>query len=544
MPAPGPLPRTARYRPTIVWGTGTGVDTAAYDDVSGYYLNQPGLVVEGIGRDQARAYAPPAAPAFDLTLNNWSGRFSPGGPIGNFVGRGCETSLDVEYGVDYLCDDPDVPVDSERVLCNGVLIARLFDGVTNTVEQTLTRPNRTVGVRALGRLSLLLDKRPHSYALYENIRTDQAISYLLDAVGWPAGTRVLDSGDTLLSYWWMDGTQSGMDVLNAILAAEGAGGCAYEQGGVFHFEGRQSRQTNNRSTETQWIFSDGFTDDPSCDSSLTLVDDPNTLCNGVVGVILKDVNPSEFSSNPDEVVASVTATINQRTETTVQKIWELGRALVLTPNQVFDLDAAVSDPYKSAVTPLLGTDYTIAAGSLVSVVLLQTTGVHVRTRWTAGPGGATIHGATSNGPQVRAVSLPVISQIVVSSTVDTSAFEPRYASRTQQMACWPEMARQQALDLVNSMASRYMQERRQAVIRVANLDSTHLLAMLDLRISDRVQWLQRHGAINDPYWIEQISHEIAPGGSLHLVTLGLERVFDTIGGRFDEGTFDESVFGD
>lgn len=550
------LPRTARYTPTIIWGTGTTLDTSLYDDVSGYYLNQPGLQLDGIGRDQIRAYAPPAAPAFDLTLNNWGGEFSPGGPIGNLVGRGPVVTLDAAWGVDYVCVDNGVPVTSDLVLVNGLEEQRLFDGTINTVQHVLTRPQRNVAIRALGILSTLLDKRPVTTQLYENIRTDVAISIILDLVGWPADQRVLDTGDTILTYFWLDGSQTGLTVLNQLLGAEGAGGCAYEQAGVFHFEGRQYRANASRSLTPQWIFSSTFATDPPVNDPGTLVNDPDVLVNGVVpGQVLHDIIPSETQANPDEVVSGVTANVNVRvpnpplvvlpTVQTYMKVWEYGGPLLLAPGEILDVIAPTQELYKLAQLPVAETDYTTTIGSAsgsVTMSLLWTSGHRVGIHMVAGAGGANIYGATSAGPQLRAVSLPVASELVIRSTVDTSASALRYSPREHHMDAWPEVGRSQMLDVVNSMTRRYQQERRQSTIRVFNLDGDHMRAIMHARISDRVVWVQRHGGLNDPYWIEQISHDISPGGSNHTMVLGCERTFDFIGGRFDIGVVGSNGF--
>lgn len=565
MPAE-PFPRTARYTTTVVWSTGTTIDTSALDDVTPFLLNRPGHAIDGIGRDQIRAYAPPAAPAYDFVLNNWGREFSPGGEIGALVGRGSDTHLDVAWGTDYGADDAGVDAGDPNAMANGVEPVRLFDGKTNSVEHTLTKPSRSVQIRALGHLATLLDRKPRSGELHENIATDVAVGLLLDAVGWPADKREIGSGSTQLLYWWMDGETAGLDVLTALLGAEGAGGCAYEQAGVFHFEGRETRQVNPRSLETQWIFSDGFAPDGGANAANVGANDARTLANGQTDVLLYDVNASETESNPDEVVASVTAQINQRVAVPTQtggdppevgKIWEYGAPFDLATGETLVTETLLSDPYRDAVAPVMAPegggpgpyDYALQPPSgAVAVALLQASGIRVRIRWTNTGPPVTVRGDTSNGPQLRAVSLPVAAPVVVRSTIDTSATAPRYAAREMQWAMWPEVARGQATATVNSMCRRYQSERRQATIRVANLDSRHMTAIMHTRVSDRVTWVQAHGGINDPYWVEQIGHEISPGGGLHIMTLGLERVFDVTGGRFDatgpSNGFDISVFGD
>src|SRR6266496_1464834 len=101
-----PLPRLADYSLSVIWSTGTDANTSAYDEPS--YSTPPGLLVDGIGRAQQRAFAPPGTPALDVTLPNYDGRYSPGGALGPFVGRGPASTVVVDFGMDVLGDADDV----------------------------------------------------------------------------------------------------------------------------------------------------------------------------------------------------------------------------------------------------------------------------------------------------------------------------------------------------------------------------------------------------------------------------------------------------
>ncbi len=548
MTAPA-LPRIATFKPTILWGTGTPIDTSAYDDVSGAYLNEAGLQIDGIGRDQARAYSPPSSPAFSLTLTNHDGTYSPGGPLANFLGRGPAVTLDATWGVELGLNTDEIGLNNDYYPLNNPGTTRLFTGYSRSMAQQISRPQRTVQVSALGVSSVLLVAKKPTTILYESIRTDQAIAAILDAVGWDADLRSLDTGDTTLLYWWLNGQTTAISAINAILAAEGAGACAYEDGsGVFHFEGRQFRDNNPRSTSIQWSFFDQKrrTWDGLNTDQISL-NDPVVSLNGGDDLTLYHVIPAEYQSNPDEVVGTVTATANVRTATPssgVGKIWEYGGPLVLTAGQVLDIPVTSNDPFKGATTPVAATDYTVSAGSLLGVSLLTTSGQTAISRWTAGGSGATVLGVTSNGPQVRAVSLPVTTANAIVSTVDTDSA----AARTQPLepytlSAWPEVSANTLLDVVNSMALRYQRERHQITIRIVNIDEEHMRAILNVRVSDRILFFHEHAALNETYWVEQIHYDISPGGGFITMTLGCERVFDLDAGKFDDARFDFSVFG-
>lgn len=542
-----PLPRTATYTPTITWGTGTDTDTSEFDDVSAWAMVNPGIQVAGIGREQVRAYAPPAAPSLDLTLTNHDGRFSPGGPLALFLGRGPAVTLDTLWGVDVEGDDDEVIGDSTEMLGDGRATKRMFTGTAIEMPQQIGRDRLAVSVTALGTMAALNTVRPTTI-LYEDIRTDEAITVLLDAVDWPTDKRSIDTGDTTLLYWWLNGTTTGMVALNAILAAEGAGSSAWEDGdGVFHFEGRQYRENSTRSTDVQWAFFDGDLTGNAIGDALDVEGDSETvLGDGETATALKHIGRVEYSSNPDEVVVSVAATINTRTATDPQKVWEYGSSLVLGASEVRDITVTASDPFKSAITPRDGTDYTITSGSALSgISLLTTSGQAVTLRLTAPVGGCTVAGVTSDGIQVRAVSLPVTSAQTVTSTTDTDLAAARQGDPNNPLvlACWPEIERNQTLDLVNSFALRYRRERRQIRFMFANIDAMHQFALFDIRPSDRVQFVHSHAELNMLLWVETIDYDISPGGNLITVTLGCEQVFDLSGGVFDTAVFDTGTFG-
>jgi hypothetical protein len=535
-------PRTPTVELMIVWGTGTDADTSEYDDVSSYYLSDPGITVSGLGRDQIRAYAPPDVTALDCVLNNEDGRFSPGGPLAGFVGRGPSVTATLRWGQDVPVDDTATDADDTVILTNGQINTSIFTGNANDMPQSIDRDSRTVQVRALGKMSKLQNK-DITTQLYESIRTDEAITVILDAVGWDATARSLDTGDTTLLYWWLNG-ENALQALVTLLATEGAGSCAYEDGeGVFHFEGRVFRESNPRSLNTQYVITDGQRGlEAGANDQEVLADDPNIFANGALDPLFH-VIPAQYRSNPDEVVSEAFAQINTRTLQAVGKIWEFGTSLTLSSGETRDIYVTASDPFKNAVTPLSGTDYTVTAGSLTSVSLLTTSGETIVLRLVAGGAGATVIGVTSNGIQVRAASLPVTATQRVVSNVDTSLTETRSNPQQRALSMWPEVEYNATQDIVDALVRRYQRERPQMVIQMQNMDAIHMQAMLSLRVSDKIQISHRHAGIADPYWIETLQYIVAPGNGFVTLVLGCERVYDLVGSRYGFAVYDSGIYG-
>lgn len=80
-----------------------------------------------------------------------------------------------------------------------------------------------------------------STGLYQNIRTGQAIGYILDEIDWPEGKRKLDYGSTVLDWWWEDDTNA-LDAIKHMISAEGLPAIAYvDDVGDFVFRDRHHR---------------------------------------------------------------------------------------------------------------------------------------------------------------------------------------------------------------------------------------------------------------------------------------------------------------
>lgn len=542
MTAP-PLPTIADTRLTIDWGTGTDADTSAFNET--HYQTPPGIQVSGIGRATHRAYSPPGNPSCDFKIPNTDGTYAPGGILGGFVNRGPEVTLDVPWGTDVQADDPAVLADDPDVLADGMADFRLFTGNIDTAPQQIDNP-ASVQVRAQGRSAQLLDKKP-TIALQEGVLTSEAWRLVHLACGYAEDDLVIDEGDTTLLYFWASGDRSGSDLELAILGAEGVPACSYEDTfGRKHFEGRQFRQNATRSNTVQWHLFDGVvgTYNATADDPTVLADDPNVFADGPVASLLFHIVPAQWTSNPDEVVATVRASVNVRTATATMKIWEYGGPLVLASGETRDIEATSSDPFKSAVVPVSGTDYTISSGSpLTSITLLETSGTKVRIRLVAPIGGCTVIGVTSNGPQLRAISLPVTTTVPVTSTVDTDLSAARFRPRDQALNLWPELTANQALDLANNVARRYQRPREQMTVQVVgSLDADHLYMILHVQISDRVHIRHARAGINNEFFAESMSYGLTDGGGLLRLTLNCERVTDDVPAQYGEARYGFSQY--
>ena len=218
---------------TIDWNKdGTWNDTG--EDVTSRVMAGPGVSLE-YGRDQSTALAPMVAGRGSFTLNNASGDYNPlnaSSPIFGLI-------------------KPARPVQIIRTV--SATPYTLFEGHTDDTPLNPELSSRTVTVSLVDHLA---DFRGYTLSteLYAGKTTGEVIDLILDEVGW-AGTRTLDTGSTVLPYWWEEGTDA-FTALNKILECEGPPALlAVGPGPEIVFKDRQHRLLDAASISSQatWV---------------------------------------------------------------------------------------------------------------------------------------------------------------------------------------------------------------------------------------------------------------------------------------------------
>src|SRR5690606_23498654 len=144
-----------------------------------------------------------------------------------------------------------------------------------------------------------------STELYESVTTGTAVGHILDAVGWPAGKREIDTGQTTLLYWWLGDTDA-FQALVDLLTVEGAGAKLYESGdGVIHSEDRNDRSTTARSTTSQVTFDESAAD------------------------TVYHVAPMRYTPGVRDVINAVRIEATRRTVEATAVIWTYGQTITL-----------------------------------------------------------------------------------------------------------------------------------------------------------------------------------------------------------------------
>jgi len=464
------------------------------DDVSARVLAERGVTMER-GRDQARALAPPMAGKLDLALDNRSRDYSTENAASPRAGQ-----LRPGHRVRVIATD------------RGTTYT-LATAILDELVQEPAFGARSVKLPCLGTLSRLVGKVV-STAVYQGITTDVAINAILDAAGWPAAERAIQTGATILNWWWLDKVDA-FQALATLLYTEGPGAALYERAdGFLVFEDRHYRILQSRCNTVQATFRDS-------------------------GAGPWHGDPFGLAPNLKNVVNRAELAVKLRQASPLAPVWTLGANLILAPNTTTRLivRATSGDPFVGAVVPALTTDYTLIAGA-ATMTLDRTSGLAVTLSVMAGAAGVTL-----TALQLRAQLLPATA-VSVANTVDTTASQGKYGVQTYAPTVWPEIDLLMAQDLANAVVNLYQEPRASVSITVDGGATPAMLTQcLTREVSDRVHVVETQTGLDADMTIEHIGHAIGPVGRI-VTTFGLEKAGAAVPySIWNSSNFDSAVWG-
>lgn len=471
---------------------------AAGDEVS---ADVQGVGVETLrGKDQLSALAQPSAGKAVFKLNNWAGTYSPENTTSG-------KAVNIKQAV--------------RIRATSGTQRALWAGIVQRHPRTHTRADRTIQVECIGNLSKAA-RTKLSTALFANYRTDQAIQVILDALGLSGYT--LDTGKTTLTWWWLS-DENAMDALKALVATEGPGAALFERAdGTIEFQNRHYRELTAESNTSQGTFYDG--------AALP------------VGAEIAYHEGLVYDRRENYIVNECTIAVKRRTAKATQVVWEMGEDIDLTPNETYEVNATVDDPFQNAIAPSeAGGDFTRNSGGGF-VILNLTSGQQVTIAIGAGPNGFSI-----SDLRLRADPVTVDNTIVRKNTLDMTTSIDDYGLQTFPLATRPEIDTNVAQDFCNAVVSAYKDPRPIAYMRLLNQDATYAAHMLDLEISDRItlQNAQDLEDLDKDFHVEQIVHRVHGNGGLHETVFGCESAVDSgkvlIIGHASQGIIGTNVMG-
>jgi len=539
------LPALYAPRVQVDWNN-DGSFSGPADDVTLDTAGDPGVTID-TGRDGARALSPPKVPSASFELRNDHGRYSNergSAPTYQLVRPGTTVVISATYGTTRLYR-ADGLYRGESVPYRGIAYWPLARTRIDQASQDATLGAQRVRVATLGASSTLVG-RSVTVPLQTSIRTDQAVTLILDAAGWPAGKRSIALGDTTLLYWWADG-KSAWDALVEITASEGPGTLYEDNDGVLHWEGRNYRAVTTRSTTPQAAFFDQRVSDGAPYRGPRLYR-ANRLYRGNAGALY--FQTLSYAPGWRTVYARATYATKRRAPGSAGTVvWRYGADIALSAGQVRTLIARPPDPFQSAITPALTTDYTLTSGT-ATITLDASSGFVAFITIAAGAGGCTVSGpaaSPTSGLQLRAQPLAVVSETVVQSSIDPStAPSVDGAIQTLSVTGWPEIDVAMAEGVCNAWVTRYNVPRPQVTISVRAVDAAHFREIVARQVSDRISLRSEATGVAADVWIEAREIIVAGAGGRHLEAVWQCEKVDTVSGFVWDGStslWDSAIWG-
>ncbi len=358
----------------------------------------------------------------------------------------------------------------------------LWQGYVEDIDyRSLTTVRPIASFHNMGRLGLLL--QPIATELFIGLFTlDVAVNHVLDAAGWPEADRIIDPSITDIRYFWGDGQRTALDYIAALSATEGPGSSYSVDGaGNFIFRNGQARWSSTRSTTPQAVIEDEPASDPSMKDS-------------VFTPARRDVINTAQIRIPIRLVAAVDEVIFDGT----------GQQLFLFAGTTGVLRA------RSTLGPAIDVNtasYDVVYGSITSATINRNSGEVFDISFTAGPVDTLIENFELTGKPTH-----ILSEYQLANTVDASSSITRYGEHPWEpaVAPWAEIDLATGLDLINTVVTRYQNERPTIVLSfLANKSETSMETALTLRELDRITVNRTDIRVSGDYWVERIEHYIS-----------------------------------
>jgi hypothetical protein len=451
-----------------------GTFTGTFDEVSN---DLRGTVSVSYGRDQATALSPLVAGRGSAQLDNSLRRYSP------------KNTGSVLTGL----IKPARPVLFQRVI--GGVTYTIFSGHTDRAPINPDVSAKRVGLSLVDWLADF--RRPDlSTELYRGLRTGEIVGLILDEVGWTGG-RDLDSGATIVPFWWAENVKA-YDMLQQILASEGAPSLlTIDTSGGIVFRDRHHRLTRTASSTVQstWRGTE-FGPQP------------------LMGL------PFSADEAWQNVINDVSFTVDERQpEGALSVVWSTDETVFIPASSTVNFNVSTTDPFMDAVAPVEGIDFTLLAGGIASTGLSRTSGASAVLSITA-----TASSTRLKGLQVRAFNVPVKRQVKVTASDATSITD--YESQGLPSGSEPVWAGRWD---AQSLADLYVLQRKQPLTLVTatfrlNRTTEAALAPLILGtdLSDRVRIIEPETQLAHDFFVERITHDVY-GKEEHVVTFELEQ---------------------
>jgi len=504
----------ATYSALVDWNQ-DGVVTGVGENVTPNILDG-GRFTYGYGRDQARQLSPSAVGQAGFVLCNANRMYSPENQSSPLFG---------DLG-------PAREVTAEAIFQN--VTYPLFTGRIDDFSVHADRADRTVDFTILDGMALLQDVTL-STAVYEGRRTGEIVNLILDEVGWSTTLRDFHYGASFTRFWLAEDTDA-FSALQEVVRGEGPPAIAYvAPDGKFVFRDRHHRLQRIPSLISQALFA----------STRLNVCPPVTGAPMVTGSYFSYTPPFEYQHGWRDIVNVVQQSVDERRrEPFFGSVWSTDDPFSILIGQTLEIKVSVGDPFKDAITPVLGIDFQTVGVGVVTATLSRTSGQSTIIRLTSIGGNATVLNL-----QLRARSISV-SRVIQTSESDPNSITVH--GKKNYPNTIPLVTANDVEAVSETILAHYSTRRPIIRMRIVACDPAHLVQIFSRTLSDRISVVNAELGMSSDFFIERLDFvvsKINPNtASMHAAVFGCERelqrppnnpfTFDKVGAGFNDGVFD------
>lgn len=459
------------------------------DDVTGDVTTSPGQrgvpVQLSYGRDLSSPLAPTVAGRGSFRLVNQHRRYSPRNTLSPLYGQikpARPVRIGRTAGDSYSGTYSDTYVGVSSVL---------FVGNTDDSPINPDVESKTVDLTLVDGLAYFRGVNI-STSVYSGIRTGEAIEAILDACGWPGDLRDIDSGATVISWWWEDNDDA-LTALDKVVRSEGSPALlTMGTSGEVIFRDRHHRFLRSEAITSQatWNVEGGA--EPVMNVPFSYDDAWRNIINH--GLISVDV----------------------RNTAAVDVVWELDSPVGFSGGEIKTFIASSTDPFRNAIVPIAGTDFNVTFGSLASVTLSRTSGASTSITLTAAGGGAQI-----DRLQLRAQPFTIAYTVQVAASDVTSISDYGQRSFPNDLPWCNQFDAQAILNTAVQQRANPLPVLSVTFLVGSSVDRAEAILLRNL--SERVTVVETETVLNDDFYIESIDHEFS-GEKDHTVGFQAEAV--------------------
>lgn len=435
------------------------------------------------GRDQARVLSP-AAPGElgGVLIDNHSRDYSPentGSPLFPNVKPARELRLAYAY-----------PNGTSNVFT-------LFRGFIDDYKVNPGPSDRSVSLTGTDVLAKLTGTKVTT-ELYQSITTGDAIEVILDEIGWDPARRIIDTGSTVVRWWWLLDVDA-FEAITQLVNSEGPPAIFHaDADGNFIFRDRHHRAINTASNTSQATFTEGSSEPAFSE-------------------------PFEYDHGWRDIINSVSVTVDEYDPTDEQEqVFLSETTYILTSGTQITLIINADAPF---IIEDINTDLDIefTGSGTLSPDLQGKEGSPRRDLVLAASSGD----VTITRIEIKARPLRVTRSVTVTASDSQSIID--YGVRTYNLEI-PWAPVEDAQVLADSVVAARKDKLPIIQILLKGKDTVftaaRIVQQLTRDIGDRITVSEPETVTNHEYWIEQIEHNLTHDHELLETKFGCERVFE------------------